>query len=66
MTVHPNQMSLFDSEEEMSQQETSEEETEEETITCTKKKTKWKCQDIFEQFTPKMVHCNYKIDTITR
>lgn len=47
MTVNPNQMNLFDSEEEMSQQETSEEETEEETITYTKKKTKGKRQDIF-------------------
>ena len=52
---NPNQISLFDIEE-VAQEETSETTVEVETITYTRKKPTGKRQDIFEQFTPELVH----------
>lgn len=53
-----NQISLFEIEEEVTQEdEDNEEDTpEQETIIYTRKKTKGKSQDIFQQFTPEFVH----------
>ena len=52
---NPNQISLFDIEE-VTQEEKSETAVEEETITYTRRKPTGKRQDIFEQFTPELVH----------
>ena len=52
---NPNQISLFDIEE-VAQEETPETAVEVETITYTRKKPTGKRQDIFEQFTPELVH----------
>ena len=52
---NPNQISFFDVEE-TPQEETPEMAVEEEIITYTRRKPTGKRQDIFEQFTPELVH----------